>query len=88
MIRDLAAREDDVIHITMSSSIRLYLTQAELFRLTEQIRQELVCRTADRVDDLVMVADTTLTSAEAWRLLDKLEGLLTEEMVDWPVEGF
>ena len=88
MIRSLAARDDTMILITISSSSRLYLTQAESIRLIEQIRQKLVCRTTAQVDEPVIVADVPLTSAEAWRLLDKLEGLLEEGEIDWLVEGF
>jgi len=77
-----------VILISISSSDRLYLTQAESVRLIDQIHQELVCRTADQVDEPVVVADIPLTPAEAWQLVDKLEDSLTEEIFDWSVEGF
>jgi len=77
-----------MIPITISSSNHLYITQVELFRLAEQIRQELVCRTTDQVDEPVMVADIPLSPAQAWQLVDELEDLLTEETFDWSVEGF
>ena len=77
-----------MISIAVSSSDRLYLTEAEAGRLAETIRQELVCRTATQADHLVVVADLSLTTAEAWRLLDKLDGLKTVGEIDWTVEGF
>jgi hypothetical protein len=77
-----------MILVTVSSSDRLYLTLAESVRLAEQIRQKLVCRTIAQVDEPVVVADVPLTSAEAWRLLDKLGSSLEEGEIDWLVEGF
>jgi hypothetical protein len=74
--------------ITVSSENRLYLTQAESSRLAEHIRHELICRTTAQADEPVMVADVLLTSAEAWRLLDRLDNLVTEETIDWQTEGF
>jgi pantothenate kinase-related protein Tda10 len=76
----------DLITVALSSSDRLYLTQAEADRLAEQVRQELVCRTTDHTDEPVMVADILLTVAEAWRLVDKLVPI--EDEVDWQNEGF
>ncbi len=86
--RHMVARDDAVISITISSSSRLYLTQAELFRLTEQVRQELVCRRSDQVDEPVMVADIPLSPAQAWQLVDTLEDSLEEGEIDWAMEGF
>lgn len=57
-------------------------------RLSGQFQQELICRTVVEVDEPVEVADFALRPAEAWRLLDKLEDLVTEGTVEWPVEGF
>ena len=71
-----------MITVRLSSSDHLYLTQTEADRLAEQVRQELVCRRADQV----MVADTPLTAAEAWRLVDKLVPI--EDGVNWQNEGF
>ena len=81
-------RDDAIIVVRPSADDHLYLTQAEMSRLVETIRQELVCRTTDRTDEPVLVADAPLTAAEAWRLVDKLENSLTDGQVDWPVEGF
>ena len=75
-----------MITVNLSSSNRLYLTQAEADRLIHQLRQELVCRTADQADDLVMVANIVLTAAEAWQLVDELVPI--EDEVDWQNEGF
>jgi len=75
-----------LLSIALSSSNRLYLTQAEADRLIHQLRQELVCRTADQADDLVMVADISLAVTEAWRLIDRLVPI--EDEVDWQNEGF
>lgn len=82
------AGDDAMILITISSSDCLYLTQAEADRLTEQIRQELVCRTTAQADGPVVVADIPLAPAEAWQLVDKLENVLMEGTVDWQTEGF
>jgi hypothetical protein len=78
----------NLISIALSSSDRLFLNEAEADRLIHQLHQELVCRIADRTDDLVMVADILLTVAEAWRLVDKLEDSLMEGQVDWQRDGF
>ena len=76
-----------MITVRLSPSDRLFLNQAEADRLAETIRQELICRTADQVDDLVVVADIALAVAEAWRLTDRLDSI-TDETVDWQNEGF
>ena len=77
-----------MIPITISSSDRLYLTQAEASRLAQQTRQNLVCRTTTQANEPVVVADIPLTAAEAWRVVDELDISLTEDHVDWDVEGF
>lgn len=82
------ARDAAIILVAISSSDRLYLTQAESVWIAEQVRQELVCRTTARVDEPVIVANVALTPAEAWQLVDTLENSLTDGQVDWPVEGF
>ena len=84
--RHWAGRDDAMISIALSPSDRLYLTQTEADRLAEQVRQELVCRIADRTDDPVVVADILLTVAEAWQLVDELVPIDAE--VDWQNEGF
>jgi hypothetical protein len=84
----MVARDDAMILVTLSSSDRLYLTQAEADRLADQLRQELVCRTTAQVDEPVVVADIPLSPAEAWQLVDNLEDSLTEAEVDWQTEGF
>lgn len=86
--RGMVARDDAMILVTLSSSDRLYLTQAEADRLADQLRQELVCRTTAQVDEPVVVADIPLSPAEAWQLVDNLEDSLTEAEVDWQTEGF
>lgn len=75
-----------MISIAVSSSNRLFLTKAESDRLAETIRQKLVCRTTTQANDPVVVADRSLTTAEAWRLVDKLVPI--EDGVDWQNEGF
>jgi hypothetical protein len=75
-----------MIPLAFSSSDHLYLTKAEADRLANQLRQELVCRTTTQADDLVMVADISLTVAEAWRLIERLVPI--EDQVDWQNEGF
>ena len=79
---------DSMISFTLSSSDRLYLTQAESDRLADQLRQELVCRTAAQADGPVVVADMPLSPAEAWRVVDRLAESLAEAEVDWQTEGF
>jgi hypothetical protein len=74
--------------ITISCCDRLYLTQVESRRLAARIRQELGCRTTAQADEPFVVADISLTTAEAWRLADKLEASLMEETIDWAKEGF
>ena len=86
--RGAAAGGDSMIPIRLSSSDRLYLTQAEADRLVEQVRQELICRTTTQANEPVVVADIPLTAAEAWRVVDKLEDSLAEAEVDWQTEGF
>ena len=76
-----------MISIALSSSDRLFLNEAEADRLANQLRQELVCRTATQANEPVVVADISLAPAEAWRLIDRLESL-TEETVEWQTEGF
>ena len=56
-----------MIVVTISPNNRLWLTEVETSRLAEQIRQELVCRTAAEANDLVLVADIAVTAAEAWQ---------------------
>jgi hypothetical protein len=75
-----------MISLALSSSERLFLNPTEADRLANQLRQELVCRTTTQADDLVMVADIPLTTAEAWRLIDRLVPI--EDQVDWQNEGF
>jgi hypothetical protein len=82
----LAGRDDAMISIALSSSDHLYLTPSEMDRLAETIRQELICRTTDQADDLVMVADISLAVTEAWRLIDRLVPI--EDEVDWQNDGF
>ena len=72
--------------IALSSSNRLFLNQAEADRLADQIRQKLICRTATQANEPVVVADLSLTVAEAWRLIDGLVPI--EDEVDWQNEGF
>lgn len=76
-----------MISVRLSSSDRLYLTKAEADWLAETIRQELICQTATQANRPVVVADLSLTAAEAWRLIDRLVPI-TEETVDWQNEGF
>lgn len=85
--RHWAGRDDAMISVALSSSDRLFLTKAEAGRLANQLRQELVCRTADRTGDLVVVADLSLTAVEAWGLVDRLNSI-TDETIDWQNEGF
>jgi hypothetical protein len=82
-----SVQRDAVISIEVSASDRLFLTKFEADRLAETMRQELVCRTAAQADDLVEVADISLTVAEAWRLFDRLESATVEE-IDWQRNGF
>ena len=83
--RGSAAGDDAMILVTLPSSDRFYLTQAEAGWLADDIRQHLVCRRTDQADEPVVVADTPLAPAEAWKLVDHLE---TEGTVDWQKEGF
>ena len=76
-----------MISIALSPSNRLFLNQAEADRLAEAVRQKLVCRTADRTNEPVVVADTLLTVAESWRLIDRLKDSI-DEAIDWATEGF
>ena len=71
--RGSAAGDDAMILVTLPSSDRFYLTQSELGRLADHIRQHLVCRRTDQADEPVVVADTPLAPAEAWQLVDHLE---------------
>jgi hypothetical protein len=73
---------------TPSATGHLYLTPAEADRLADHIGKELVCRTAAQANQPIMVADISLTAAEAWQLIDRLEGFLIEGKNDWPTEGF
>jgi len=75
-----------LLSIALSSSNRLFLNQAEADRLADQIRQKLICRTATQANEPVVVADLSLTVAEAWRLIDGLVPI--EDEVDWQNEGF
>jgi len=84
----MCGSEQVLITVRLSSSGHLFLTKAEADWLVDQIRQELACRIADQVNDLVMVADIPLEPVRAWELIGKLEDLLTEDQVDWPIEGF
>jgi hypothetical protein len=77
-----------MITANLSPSNRLYLTKAEADRLADQIRQELICRTATQADGPVVVADISLTAAEAWRLLGELEKVRPDTEIDWQNEGF
>ena len=89
-MRTSTGRRETVIRddaITISCCDRLYLTQVESRRLAGRIRQQLVCRTTADVDKPVVVADISLTTAEAWQLADQLEASLTEDEIDWAREG-
>jgi hypothetical protein len=81
-------RREIVISITISCCDRLYLAKTESRRLAGRIRQQLVCRRTDQVDDPVVVADILVSPGEARRLADKLEASLMEETIDWAKEGF
>ena len=59
--------------VDFSFSDRLYLTQVELLRLADRIRQALVCRAAIRLNDPVVVTDVELCPSDAWQLAGKLE---------------
>lgn len=76
-----------MIPIILSSTNHLFLTKAEVERLADHLHQQLTCRSINQADDLVMVADASMTVAEAWRLVDRLKDSI-DEIVDWIDEGF
>lgn len=83
----------DVV-LTLSPTDCLCLTRPEAIRLAEQVKQELICRTAAQVDQPIIVADIPLSAAEAWRLVDEIQQLHFEPdernraQADWITEGF
>lgn len=82
------------VHLRLSPCESLFLTTAEAIRLAEQVRQDLVCRTAAQADQPVMVADVPVTAAEAWRLVEALQQLQPGDsgpahgLWEWITEGF
>jgi len=70
----------------------LWLSHAEATRLGEQIRQDLVCRTAADIDQPILVADVPVSAAEGWRLMKEIQqlhsGECREKQGDRLIEGF
>jgi hypothetical protein len=85
--RSLAQRHC-VMTVSLSRSGLLFLTQTEVERLAYAFRQELVCRTTTQANEPVVVADISLTVAEAWELIDRLQCVAANEAIDWANEGF
>jgi biopolymer transport protein ExbD len=85
--RRVAVQDGNMIGVRLSSSNHLYLTETEANRLVEIVRQQLICRATDQADEPVIIADTPMSVAEAWELIDRLD-TSNGETVDWSTEGF
>jgi biopolymer transport protein ExbD len=83
----VAVQDGNMIGVRLSSSNHLYLTETEANRLVEIVRQQLICRATDQADEPVIIADTPMSVAEAWELIDRLD-TSNGETVDWSTEGF
>jgi hypothetical protein len=83
----VTAQDGNMIGVRLSPFNHLFLTQTEADSLANRLRQTLICRTIDQANHLVTLADISLTVAEAWGLLDRLD-TSNNEIVDWPAEGF